>query len=481
MGQRRKVGAVDVHVSLDGRAELATQIYRQLRAAMLDGRLRVGERLPPTREFAARLAVSRNTVSAAYDRLIAEGFLASRVGSGTFVRIGVPGPAGQRNAPGGAGLAPRTVWRSIPRPEADPPGPPPYDFSVGVPDPGLFPADTWRRLIARELRASALPPHYGEPEGHEGLRTAIARHAGMSRSVKAGADDVIVTHGAQQALDLLGRVLIGQGDRVAVEEPGYPPARWLFQSLGAEVTGVPVDGEGIDVAAIPDGARLVYTTPSHQHPLGVAMSLQRRIALLDWAQAHDAVIVEDDYDSEFRFSSRPLEPLQSLDRAGRVAYVGTFAKTMLPALRLGFLIAPASLRDALRTAKQLTDWHVDLPSQAALARFIDDGLFARHLRKANRSYAARHEMITKALERDFAPWLRLIPSVSGLHVCALLEPDTGIVPSDLVRRARRRGVAVEALAGFCGGTPQAGLVIGYGAIREELIGEGLRRLAGSFK
>ena len=478
---------MDVHVSLDGGTDLATQIYRQLRAAMLDGRLRVGERLPPTREFAARLAVSRNTVSAAYDRLVAEGFLAGRVGSGTFVRAGAAGPAkpqdalgGTHGIPGGGRVAPRAVWQSIPRPTAHPPGPPPYDFSVGAPDTGLFPADTWRRLVMRELRASALPSHYGEPEGHEGLRAAIARHTGMSRSVKASADDVIVTNGAQQALDLLGRVLISPGDRVAVEEPGYPPARWLFQSLGAEVTGVPVDREGIDVAAIPDGTRMVYTTPSHQHPLGVTMSLQRRTALLDWAQAHDAVIIEDDYDSEFRFSSRPLEPLQSLDRAGHVAYVGTFAKTMVPTLRLGFLIAPASLRDTLRTAKQLTDWHVDLPSQAALARFIDDGLFARHLRKANRSYAARHELIMNTLERDFAPWLRVIPSVSGLHLCAVAEPGA-VVPPGLVSRARRRGVAVETLADFCGGPPQAGLVIGYGAIREERIGEGLRRLAGTFK
>ncbi len=468
---------MNLHVTLTGGGDLTGRIYRQLRQAILDGRLRAGERLPPTRELAAQLAISRNTVSAAYDRLAAEGFLDGRMGSGTFVRAAAVGRINGRNAPGGAGLAPRQVWRSIPPPRREPPGPMPYDFSVGVPDLDLFPLDTWRRLVARELRSAAVSPYYGEPAGHEALRAAIARHAGVSRSVRASAGDVLVTRGAQQAFDLLGRVLIDPGSCVAVEEPGYPPARQLFQSLGARVACVPVDGEGIKVTAIPGGARLVYTTPSHQHPLGVTMSLQRRIALLDWAERHNAMIIEDDYDSEFRFSARPLEPLQSLDTSGRVAYVGTFAKTTLPMLRLGFLIAPASLHDALRTAKQLTDWYVETPTQAALARFIDDGLLARHVRKATRCYAARHELITTTLERDFAAWLRLIPSASGLHLCARLIPDADI---DLPRLARRRGVAVETLSSFCGDSPQPGLVIGYGAIPVSRIEEGLRRLAATF-
>ena len=182
---------------------------------------------------------------------------------------------------------------------------------------------------------------------------------------------MIVTQGAQQALDLIGRVLIDPGDRVAVEEPGYPPARRLFRSLGARVVGVPVDGEGLEVSRIPTQTRIVYVTPSHQFPLGTAMSLPRRAALLAWAEQHNAVVIEDDYDSDFRFVGRPLDPLQSLDRGGRVVYVGSFSKVMLPTLRLGFLIAPASLQPALRTAKQLTDWHGELPTQAALARFVD--------------------------------------------------------------------------------------------------------------
>ncbi len=300
--------------------------------------------------------------------------------------------------------------------------------------------------------------------------------------MRAGADDVIVTQGAQQALDLISRVLIEPGDCVAVEEPGYPPARLLFRSLGGHVVGVPVDDEGIDVAAIPKAARLVYVTPSHQFPLGTPMSLQRRAALLTWAEKRGAVVIEDDYDSEFRFEGRPLDPLQSLDPNGRVVYVGSFSKVMLPTLRLGFLIAPASLQPAIRTAKQLTDWHGELPTQAALARFIDEGLLARHIRKAAREYATRHAMIVEAIRRDFGAWLRLIPSMAGLHVSARVAPDAAADVSAVVRGAEALGVLVRPLSHFCAETPaQPGLVIGYGAIPTARVEEGLCRLTSCFR
>ena len=330
---------MDFHVSLAGRGDLSARIYRQLRDAVLDGRLRAGERLPPTRELARRLAVSRNTVAVAYDRLTADGFLTGRVGAGTYVSGSLPAPK-PRRTPSAHGPRPKAIWRSLPTPVAAVAETPDYDFRVGIPDAALFPLETWRRLLARELRAAAGFVHYVDPSGHPGLRAAIARHVGVSRSVRAGADDVLVTQGAQQALDLLCRVLLSPGDRVAVEEPGYRQAKLLFASHGAEVVGVPVDGEGLDVAALPTRTKLVYVTPSHQFPLGTPMSLARRTALLAWAERADAVVVEDDYDSEFRFSDRPLEPLQSLDRGGRVAYVGSFSKTLLPMLRLGFLVAP---------------------------------------------------------------------------------------------------------------------------------------------
>ncbi|MEV2268076.1 MocR-like pyridoxine biosynthesis transcription factor PdxR [Nonomuraea africana] len=447
---------MDFHISLAGRADLAAQIYRQLRDAILDGRLRKGERLPPTRELARSLDVARNTVAVAYERLTADGFLEGRAGAGTFVSAPVR-PALRRRAPQG-GVRPRRIWTEIPPITSG--GAPAFDFRVGLPDLALFPLETWRRLVTRELRVRAAG--YLPPEGHEGLRVAIARYFGLSRSIRAAPDDVIVTQGAQQALDLVGRVLIEPGDCVAVEEPGYPPARRLFRSLGARVAGVPVDAEGLDVTAIPRTARLVYVTPSHQFPLGTPMSLARRTALLAWARQRDAVVIEDDYDSEFRFEDRPLEPLQSLDRSGRVVYVGSFSKTLAPMLRLGFLIAPASLQPALRVAKQLTDWHSETTAQAALARFIDEGLLARHVRKATRQYAARHALIAGFLREH----LDLVPSAAGLHLCAKGEVDPARAPE----------VAVESLASYYAGPPEQGVVLGYGAIPLERIDEGLRRL-----
>ncbi len=479
---------MDFHVTLTGRGDLAARIYRQLLEAILDGRLRAGERLPPTRELARRLEVSRNTVAVAYERLTAEGFVTARVGAGTFVcadPLARPRPRRApgdlaRNAPEGGGVGPRPLWRSIPL-WPEPRAQAPYDFQVGVPDPALFPLESWRRLVSRELRSSTLnSADYIDPAGHQGLRTAIARHIGISRSVRAGADDVLVTNGAQQALDLIGRVLIEPGDQVAVEEPGYPPARLLFRSLGARVTGVPVDAEGLDVAAIPPAARLVYVTPSHQFPLGTPMSLARRTALLAWAQRRGAVVIEDDYDSEFRFSDRPLEPLQSLDRGGRVIYVGSFSKSTLPMLRLGFLVAPASLRPALLTAKRLSDWHGHYPHQAAMARFIDEGLLARHIRKANRVYAARHRRILTILRRDFTAWLDPLPSAAGLHLCARLT--TAVEPHQVLTHAAELGVGVESVTGYhANDVPHhPGLVLGYGAIPLDRIDEGLSRLATAF-
>jgi GntR family transcriptional regulator/MocR family aminotransferase len=474
---------VDVHVSLKGPGDLSTRIYRQLFDAVLDGRLRPGEQLPPTRELARRLDVSRNTVAVAYERLAAEGVVSGRIGAGTFVCAEWVARAQVRHAPSGTGIHPRPLWKSLLEPAPVRQAAVVYDFRVGSPDPQLFPFTTWRRLVARELRANAGNwATYGEPCGHRGLRTAIARHIGISRAVQVDADDVIVTQGAQQALDLIGRVLIEPGDCVAMEDPGYPPARLLFRSLGARVAGVPVDVEGLDVTRIPKAARLIYVTPSHQFPLGTAMSLKRRAALLAWAEERGAVVIEDDYDSEFRFGGRPLDPLQSLDRDGRVIYVGSFSKVMLPTLRVGFLIAPASLQPTLHTAKRLTDWHGELPMQAALARFIDQGFLARHIRKVAREYARRHEQISDAIRRDFDKWLDPIPSAAGLHIAAEVARGGSVDVDQIVRRAEAWGVVVRPLSHFSADTPaRAGLVIGYGAIPTAKVAEGMRRLAVSFR
>jgi GntR family transcriptional regulator/MocR family aminotransferase len=472
---------VELHVSLVGRKHLTSEIYRQLRQAILDGRLSPGERLPPSRELAKRLSVARTTVMVAYDRLTGEGFVNSRVGAGTFVSHDLPRPASAARDTGSA-LKPRPFWAAVTIPNVFA-RPAEFDFRSGIPDATLFPYATWRRLMTRELRAPAVGTGaYGEPAGHAGLRHAIARHLGLSRGITAAADDITVTNGTQQALDVVARVLLAPGDRVAVEDPGYPPARRLFASLGADVVPVPVDREGLVVEAIPRRTRLVYVSPSHQFPLGMVMSLARRVAVLQWARAHDAAIVEDDYDSEFRFDGRPIEPLQTIDTSGRVIYVGSFSKTMLATLRLGFVLTPPSLSGAVRAAKHVTDWHTALPAQAALASFIDEGWFARHVRTARAVYQERHRQIVATLTREFTGQLEVAPGNAGLHVCALAPALALDDVADVVSRASAAGVEILPLSLYSAGpTPHCGLVVGYGAIPTDRIAEGLRRLRTCFE
>jgi GntR family transcriptional regulator/MocR family aminotransferase len=469
---------VDLHLALDARdgRGLADQLYAQLRGAILDGRLRPGDALPATRALAAQLDVSRNTVSGAYARLAAEGFLGGRHGSGTYVEAAAARAAPDRHAPRGAGVAPVAPWDTLTA-WSDPAGTPAYDFRVGLPDAALFPHAVWRRLLARELAPRGpRAAYYGSPFGEPALRQAIARHVGVARAVAAGADDLVITSGAQQALDLVARVLVAPGAVVAVEDPGYPLALRAFQAARARVVPVPVDDEGIAVDALPPAARLVYVTPSHQFPLGVAMSLRRRLALLAWAERRGAVIVEDDYDSEFRFGGRPLDPLQSLDRGGRVLYVGTFSKTLLPSLRLGFVVAPPAVRAALGVARLVSDWHGAAAPQRALARFIDEGRLASHVRAARRDYGERRERLEAALARELAGALEVIPGAAGLHLAARLTVRAH--PDEIARGARDADVAVRSLATFSLRTPPpAGLVLGYGAIPLGRIDEGVRRLA----
>lgn len=471
---------MELHVRLEGSNDLSGQIYRQIRAAILDGRLERGARLVPTRELARRLAVSRNTVGVAYEWLTSEGLLSGRAGAGSYVEA-APAPGARSRKAGEAPLPLREIWSRIHGPFEGLAPPKPYDFRAGVPDMRLFPFDDWRRLVARELRASAHTVSYGAAAGHPKLRAAIARHTGVARGVLAAAEDVFISHGAQQAIDFVGRLFIEPGTRVAVEEPGYPIPRLLFESLGARITAVPVDAEGMDVGALPDDTRLVYVTPSHQFPLGMPMSHARRTALLAWAERRNAVVIEDDYDSEFRFSGRPLETLQAMDRNGRVIYVGSFSKTMLPTLRLAFLIAPASLHAALNAVSYVTQWHCQWPAQAALARFIEEGLLARHIRKMRREYTARHERIADRLAADFAEWLEVVPSVAGMHLCATLRRSSRRFERDVTDRARQAGLGLHRLSTFyAGDSARPGLLLGYGGIPMSRIDEGLRRLRSCF-
>jgi GntR family transcriptional regulator/MocR family aminotransferase len=422
------------------------------------------------------------TVTVAYDRLAGEGFLNARVGAGTYVRKHISPVCGGfgRNKPEGT-IRPRPLWDSI-RVTRVFDAAAEFDFRAGLPDASLFPHTAWRRTVAREMQSEAVSAGvYAHPAGHRGLRESIARHLGLARGVEASADDITITSGAQQALDVVARVLVSPGDRVAVEDPGYPPPRLLFKSLGALVTGVPVDDEGIVVDALPPQTRVVYVTPSHQFPLGVTMSLPRRLALLEWAARNKTAIIEDDYDTEFRFGGRPIEPLQTLDTAGRVIYVGSFSKSLLPTLRLGFVWTPPCCTPAVHKAKYVADWHTSMVMQSALARFLDDGGFARHIRRIGRVYTQRHEIISGILTRDFGDQLRILPSVAGLHITALAKTASVKKISSIARHAGDLGVRVQELSYFAvDSRRRAGVVLGYGAIPSARIPEGMRRLRDCF-
>ena len=467
---------MDLHISLAGRRNLSGQTYREIREAILTGRIRAGDRLPPSRELADRIGVSRNTVLVVYDRLRSEGFLEARIGSGTFVGADVRPRAasGVTDSP----LRARTLWDRIGEGRDLSASDPPFDLRPGIPDATCFPFAPWRALMSRQLRPRAVGRGAPiGPAGHPALREAVADHVGVSRAVRARPDDVFVTNGSQQALDLIGRVLLEPGDAVALEDPGYPFARRTFQAQGLRVVPVPVDGEGLVVEAIPDGVRLVYVTPSHQYPLGMALSMERRQALLAWARGADAAIVEDDYDSEFRYDGRPLEPLHGMDGSGRVLYVGSLSKVMLPTLRLGFVVAPPSLHAALRKARAAMDFHTAVPVQAAAAEFIGDGLLAKHVRRMRRIYAERHRCVVETLRQRFDGRLTPLPSNGGLHLTAILNAPVEDTDLAIAERAEAAGVAILPLSRHYLTDPlRQGLLIGYGAIVADRIADALGRV-----
>ncbi|MFI5698246.1 PLP-dependent aminotransferase family protein [Kribbella sp. NPDC051586] len=463
---------MDLHLQL-GEGGLAEQIYAQLYERIGANVLPAGTVLPSSRELAERLSVSRATVVAAYERLAAHGLIRSRAGIGTVV-TGQRGHASTE--PPASLLQPRAIWSTeqlavpdLTRPDAE------FDFAPGVPARAQFPFARWRALLNDQLRTRT-DVSYADPAGSAPLRTALARHLVVSRGVRIAPEQLVITTGAQQAFDIAARVLLEPGDTVAVEDPGYLPAYRGFVAHGAHVVGVPVDSEGLVVDQIPAGTRLVYVTPSHQFPLGMPMSDSRRTALLAWAARHDAAIVEDDYDSEFRFTGRPLTPLQAIDTEGRVLYVGSFSKTLLPALRVGFLGLPATLAEAARRAKFVADYGTGGHVQAALAAFIENGDLARYIRRMRGAYERRHHMLISTLREQFDGELEPIESSGGTHMAALLTrgqpPDT-----TLAARALAEGVHLGTVSrwGIEGPGPN-GFVFGYGAIAADRIQAGLAAL-----
>ncbi|OUL98865.1 MocR-like pyridoxine biosynthesis transcription factor PdxR [Variovorax sp. JS1663] len=457
---------MELHVVIEGDKDLAGQLYRQLKDAIRAGRLAAGEKLPPSRLLAGQLGLSRKTVSEAYARLTFDKLLVGRVGSGTFVAEAVRPAAAPTAASrfAGAAVAERWIRMDTPLRHPEPAGSSRYEYIGGAPAHALFPHTAWRRCALHALRQGARSRGlYGAAEGLPVLREAIARHAAFSRGVRAGMEDVVVTNGAQQALDLVARVLVEPGCTVAVEDPGYPPARLLFAAQGAQVVGIPVDAEGLQVDLIPEGTRLVYVTPAHQFPLGMPMSVRRRRALLARAQALGALVIEDDYDCEFRYEGRPTDSLQSMDEAGTVAFVGTFSKTLSPELRLGYLIAPPAILQAVGVAKHLSDWHTSIQAQWALAKFIADGELHKHVRRCHAVYAERRERLMQRLDGDLAPWFERVPATAGIHMAALARKTLDM--DLLLRLARRVDVGLYPLDPFYRSSPpRQGLMLGYGAI-----------------
>lgn len=471
---------MELHVVIKGRKDLAGQLYNQLRSAIESGRLAAGTQLPPTRLLAEQLGISRKTISDIYTQLTYENFLIGRVGKGTFVNARPVAHPRHASAMGLACEAQINRWRNLPAPIPTPTleGTLRYEFIGGATSKGQFPQDEWRRCVQHGLRQMQRSPgFYSYAEGLPALRSAIAQHISFSRGVICQDHDVVVCNGTQQALDLISRVVLEPGSIVAVEDPGYPPARQLFSSLGATVVGVPVDHQGICVDLIPDNTRLIYVTPAHQYPLGMPMTTARRQALLRRAKALGAVIIEDDYDSEFRFEGRPTDCLQSMDQDGLVAFVGTFSKTTFPEMRLGYAVLPGSLIDAVIRAKQVTDWHTSSLTQWALAKFIADGELHKHIRRCHAIYAGRRTRLLNRLNGDLAAWLEPIANTAGFHIGALFK-----VPVDtrlLTELARKVEVGVYPIDAFYYQAPiRSGLLLGFGGIDTLDIDPALDRLLG---
>jgi len=463
---------------------LSRQIYSGLRRAILTGTLRSGERLPSTRDLAEQLAVSRTVVLLAYDQLLAEGFVFGRGGSGTYVAEGLHSarPRTPRN-PAKLRLSRFGAFAEQAAPDfpEKPAKSLPFDFSYRRSPVEGFPLDAWQRILLRRARkASAAKHEYGPPAGSPALREAIAAHLRRARGVVCDTSQVIIVNGSQQALDLAARVLMERGDRVAIEDPQYQGAREVFRAAGARLHPVAVDADGLDPARLPDRARLAFVTPSHQFPTGTILPLARRFALLEWARRANAAVIEDDYDGELHYDGQPVESMQGLDTEGRVVYVGTFSRTVYPALRIGYLVAPQSLVAPFTAAKWLCDRHTPTLEQETLAEFITSGAYERHLHRARRENAKRRAALLEAIDA-YLPDVTVTGDRSGTHV--VLWPQLRSAgrrgqsaEEKIIARAAAAGVGVYGISRYAIHPRAPGLILGYSRMSEEEIREGIRRL-----
>jgi GntR family transcriptional regulator/MocR family aminotransferase len=454
------------------------QIYQGLRDAILEGRLSRGQRLPSTRSLAGELGISRLPVLTAYDQLLHEGYLVGRAGAGTFVAPSVSRRQERastvpdlRSRP----LQARQAQSSTRTDRAQSLGP----FRVGLPALDQFPQKAWSRLVSRHARQ--LPAElmaYGGPRGHLPLRAAVAAYLRAARDVRCEPSQVLIVGGSQMALQLCAAVLLGANDVACVENPGYPGAWKALAATGGTIRSVPLDGGGLVVRALERRrrARLVYVTPSHQYPLGMAMAASRRLELLEWARRNDAWIVEDDYDSEYRFASRPLGALQGMDGSGRVIYIGTFSKVLFPALRLGYLVVPQPLLARFLDARDALDLFSPTLYQSALTDFIAQGHFARHVRRMRSTYQNRRDALVAAIHRVLGHRLEIVNADAGMHLSTWFQP--GIDDVTVVRRAADRGLYPIALSTcFVDSDTRSGLVLGFGGSTEAHIDRAVGALA----
>lgn len=475
----------------DREGPLYHRVYLSVRQAILDGRLAPHSKLPASRILARELGIGRNSVTAAYDQLVAEGYIVARTGAGSFVSGALPDtvPIGRRRSDPAAptrktlelserGTAILRLGGSR-RQSANA-----RPFAPGQPDLATFPFALWSRLLARVWRrpGSALIDN-DDPAGYAPLRRAIAAFLRASRAVNCETDQVIVVCGAQQALDLICRVVLDPGDRVWVEDPGFPGVDGALLAAGGRIVPIPIDDNGFDLASAraraPD-ARAVLCTPSRNYPLGTTMSLRRRLELLRWAEENDAWIIEDDYDSEFRYDGRPLTSLQGLDRSGRVLYVGTFSRILFPAIRLGYLVAPPDLMPALLAARTYMDGHTTLITQAVLAAFFEEGHFSSHLRRMRSLYRDRRDCLVGTLARECESARLVSTAESGTHLIIAPPWPGESSPPDVALAARlaEDGLICPPLSRYFRRRPgQAGLMLGFARFAEAEIRSGVTLLA----
>lgn len=470
---------------------LTAWLYRTLRAAILEGRLQPGVLLPPTRVLAAQHQVARGTVVRVFERLVCEGYLRARVGSGTTVNPELPDDFFGAPASEQAAEKPAAVRGSLsergrrlalsPFPAAAPAPGSARAFRANQPSVSHFPIEVWARLSARRLRlASRGMLSAGDVMGYRPLREAIAAHLGTTRGVVCGAEQVMVVAGTQQALDLVSRIVLDPGDAAWVEDPGYPGAAAVLRAAGARLVPVPVDEGGLCVPAglkRAPAARLAFVTPAHQFPLGVTLSLERRWQLLEWSRTTGAWIFEDDYDGEFRFAGRPLAALQGLAPTGNVIFSGSFSKMLFPALRMGFVVLPPHLVEPMRAARSVVDRYGSTLGQAVLCDFMVEGHFGQHLRRMREVYAQRRDVLMDAAQRDWGDRLRLRLTDTGLQTVGWLAADV-CGDREFARRAAARGVEVVPLSDFAvSWEDRQGLQIGFASADPSELRRGASALA----